>query len=162
MTQRFDDVMDSIEEATIKWLKANNPGKIEKHIFDMLDKKQTEIVSKLLGFDASYSNIYKLDHCNGRAGESAAGAYLQKVQEVAVNKWLNTIKLPTITDSMLKSLQTDYIQKLKRNVHTQLETQINTHAASIATALIEDVTKEFDVTDRIKLRNLLNGENDED
>lgn len=66
------------------------PEDVRAYVFGILDRRAETIVAKMLGFD-NHFNGWEVDHCNGRAGESAAGNYLRRRVGNAVGEWLDKV-----------------------------------------------------------------------
>lgn len=112
----MDKALSSIVEAMQTWEQANDPETLKKRVHDLLDKNAEELLKKLLGFDHRYRG-WELDNCNGRGGESAAGDYIKKVQQQAIQDWLSQVKLPKLTPTFLK--------KIEKQAQAQYENQIS-------------------------------------
>lgn len=104
------------EAAALKWLKENEP-KIEQLVRATLNRKVDQVVLKLLGFDHRYES-WQVDHCNGRAGDSAAGDWLRERAGAAVNTWLDEQagKLPALPAKAVVSLRQSYYDALQHEV----------------------------------------------
>lgn len=103
----IDEVLPFITRAVADWKLKNNEELITKRVTEQLDKSSAEITMKLLGFNESWGK-WDLDHCNGRGGESAAGDYLRKVQQAAIQKWLETVQLPEIPSKLKAATVAEY------------------------------------------------------
>lgn len=125
MDTKTKDMIRGVEakanQAAQEWIKKTEPH-IERHVHELLNAHVQEVVSKLLGFDNSYGEPWKLDHCNGRAGESAAGDWLRKRVGQAVYDWLDqqAQKLPSLPDKTAKSLREQYSRSLENETHRLL------------------------------------------
>lgn len=101
----MDQIFPMIVVALESWKQEFNVEKIKEDIYSRMNKSQQEILLKLLGFDKdSWDGHWKLDHCNGRNGNSTAGEYLKSVQAEAVKEWLGKIPMPTMTDELKEKL----------------------------------------------------------
>ncbi len=112
----LDELLPVIAQAVADWQAIHTPDAIKKRVTKLLDESREEIVFKLLGFDKSWEGKWKLDHCNARSGESAAGDYLRNVQADAIKEWLSTIPLPTISPKMLADFKKQYQLEFNQRV----------------------------------------------
>lgn len=76
----LNDMLGVVLQAVSDWRAKNTESALKTRVHELLDRNSKEITMKLLGFDSRYVKQWELDHCNGRAGESAAGDYLKRVQ----------------------------------------------------------------------------------
>lgn len=108
-------------QAAQDWLKSNEPD-IERRVWALLNNHVQKIVVKLLGFDHHWGEDWELDHCNGRAGESAAGDWLRERAGEAVYAWLDqqAQALPNLPASAVKSLREEYARVFEREVRRLL------------------------------------------
>jgi hypothetical protein len=130
----LNDLLPVILSAIDKWKDKNKEDDITKKVHNLLDTNRNEITLKLLGFDNRWGS-WELDHCNGRSGESAAGDYLRKVQNDAIEDWLKQVKLPvlnkTLSTQMQKKLKEEYDQYLKRYLSDYAQAQASKDAKEI-------------------------------
>ena len=116
----INDLLDTVLKAINEWKSKNTEEVLTQRVHDLLDKNAKEVVLKLLGFNESWGK-WEVDHCNGRAGESAVGDYLKMVKQSAINSWLAKAELPkmdkTISTAMRKELKHDYDRFLKQYLY---------------------------------------------
>lgn len=119
--KRVADAQKIAEAAALAWLTQHEQN-IESVIHRMLDRRLEEIVAKLMGFSISREQ-WELDHCNGRAGESAAGDWLRNKAGAAVKDWLDAQagNLPKLPKRAITSLHNEYINNLSDELSKQLE-----------------------------------------
>lgn len=138
----FQDVLESIVLALNQWHAIHTPEEIKRDMFARMDKAQQEILLKLLGFNKdSWNGEWKLDHCNGRIGESAAGDYLRKQQAENVKAWLDQVELPKIPTKAIESLIKEYQDKFDYEVTRQLDTMAKEAAAEYLDTLMKPLTE---------------------
>lgn len=132
LTRPVDAVIPVILQAVAAWRLKNSDEALKAKVTQMLDKNSEEITLKLLGFDKSWDK-WSLDHCNGRAGESAAGDYLRKTQAAAITQWLSQVPMPTLSQTLTKQLQTEaksnYVKAFRRELMNKVEQQAEKDAA---------------------------------
>jgi hypothetical protein len=129
------------EAARDEWIaKANVSAQIGR----LLDNKLQEVVGKLLGFDVRWGNEWEVDHCNGRAGDSAAGDYLREKCGAAVKEWLDKAagELPPLPKQAIKALVSSYHEMLERAIRDQLFKKAQRDAAAIAESIALEFTSE--------------------
>jgi len=155
----LDKLLPAISEAVVEWEEKNTPKKITTTIHKMLDTNRDTIVKKLLGFDSdrwSGKDVWSLDHCNGRAGESAAGDYIRKTAQTAIQEWLSQVKMPTLSASEIKTMQHDMKQVYRNRVGDQLYKLMTSKADRDATELFNQITSSNNIDNYIKAMQLIN------
>ena len=135
-----DQVMPHIYAAANRWVAENTPEKIEKTVRERLDKHSQEITLKLLGFDKDWAGYdWKLDHCNGRNGNSTAGEYLKEQQATVIKEWLANLKLPKLpsklTQVFLKELQSEYDYTYQQEIRKLVHSKATKDAVKVIAAL---------------------------
>ncbi len=135
-----DSILPHIAAAVAEWKAENTEESIKATVIGLLEKESKQIVLKLLGFNESWGK-WEVDHCNGRGGQSAAGDFLTKVQQGAIEEWLKTTVMPTLDkktrDSMLKSAQSEYTYNLTRLVREYAISQAESDAKAVIAQLVE-------------------------
>lgn len=120
ITELIEDAKAEAERAAQAWIKENKPT-IEATVRAMLDRRVQEVVAKLLGFGTRYGDgdEWKVDHCNGRSGESAVGDWLRERSGAAVHQWLTEQagKLPDLPAKAVADLRAEYRDALKGELH---------------------------------------------
>ena len=155
----LDKLLPAISEAVLEWEEKNTPKKLTTQIHKMLDTNRDTIVKKLLGFDSdrwSGKDVWALDHCNGRAGESAAGDYIRKTAQSAIQEWLSQVKMPTISANESKSLQHEMRQVYKNRIGDEIHRLVIRKADEDAAAIFNKITKSNDIDHYIKGMQLIN------
>lgn len=154
----LNGILNYVLKGVMDWQAKNTEQHIKKAVHERLDKARDTIVLKLLGFNASsFVGTWELDHCNGRAGESAAGQYLRKVQSEAIQKWLEQIEIPDV------KLPGTVIAKLRRNMRNEYESKLlqNMYALALkyaeadAESMFDEITKADRLHNIQKLMDLL-------
>ena len=158
------DVMGWAEEAQQKWMKDNTKESIEKEVYDTLEKRKSEVVAKLLGFDPHWGK-WELDHCNGRSGNSDAGMYLAQCSKHVVKDWLTAqghdlenVKLPA---SLVTSIKKEVLSNAKRQFKRELEILLLTRMQEFAQEVIDEYIKDspFNVMNELKSKVPIKSEN---
>ena len=138
----FQVVLESIVLALNQWHAIHTPEEIKRDLFARMDKAQQEILLKLLGFNKdSGDGGWKLDHCNGRSGESAAGYYLRKQQAENVKAWLDQVELPKIPKKAVDTLVSEYQNIFNREISRQLEILAKNAASEYMDTLLKSLTE---------------------
>lgn len=130
----INDLLDTVLKSINEWKAKNTEEILTQRVHDLLDKNAKEVVLKLLGFNESWGK-WEIDHCNGRAGESAVGDYLKNVKRAAINSWLDEAELPKMDKSisavMRKELKRDYDKFLKEYLYEYAQAQARETAQEI-------------------------------
>jgi len=132
---------ENIQAAYMKWLAQNTPETIQKNCLNILNKSKDDILRALLGFekDSWGRQEWKVDHCNGRAGESAAGDYLRRHQQAAIDQWLSQVDMPEMTPSMKKSMENEALDMFKREFNRTLKVKVTQYAEEQASAFFNTI-----------------------
>ena len=68
------------EQAVKQWLENDcSKAGITERINSMLSKARDKALLQLLGFEYEYNGQFRVDHCNGRSGESFIGDHIRNV-----------------------------------------------------------------------------------
>lgn len=136
MKEHMEKMLSVIGATVASWKAENSEEKLARKVQIQLDERQEEIVFKLLGFNESWGK-WEVDNCNGRSGNSAAGDYLRKAQQDAIEKWLEAVTLPPMPPSAVKALKAEYLRSLEYRVKESLQRIAHQKADEIATTMIE-------------------------
>jgi len=117
--------------------KINVPKLAEKIVQDNIN----QLVPKLLGFNKSWHNEnWEIDHCNGRAGQTEIGDFIQHQCQVGVRNWIDTVKktgLPKPTKEIIAAVKKDYKDRLHREIRDQIWRQADEDAREFLSTLKE-------------------------
>lgn len=150
------EMIQLIDTAIDNWLAVNTPDVIEKSINKKLDEHKDEITLKLLGFDKNYGDRnWKLDHCNGRSGNSPAGEYLRDTQSVIVRQWLDKVPIPELTTTQLKKLSSDFNEVYLRALKKSLTTLVETKAKEDSHKLLKEIISTDNIENYLKTKALI-------
>lgn len=135
----------------------NPPEQIKKDTLKLLNKNAEEIVLKLLGFDKDDwgRNKFKLDHCNGRSGESAAGDYIRKHQQAVINEWLSQVPMPQLPQHLIKEMTAEAEYKFKWQFKEAFLERVEAHAKECADKAFEEISASLALDKYNKTLNLL-------
>lgn len=150
----IDALLPEIATAMEQWKAQNTPVKLRADIFRRLDKERDVILLKLLGFDARYGG-FTLDHCNGRAGDSAAGDFLRKAQGEAIKEWLTTACLPTLTDERRESIMKGMAQQYESLFREGLKKAIQAKATEDIKAVMDELAKSNNIDKYLRVLGLI-------
>ena len=114
-------IIPLIMKVVMEWKARNTEEYLRKEVNELLEKRKKEVILKLLGFDNGWGDGFRLDHCNGRAGNSPAGNYLASAQAKAIQEWLSTAELPEITIRMQKDMHEHYLRVYRKECSRQIE-----------------------------------------
>ena len=130
----INDLLDIVLKSINEWKTTNTEEVITQRVHDLLDKNAKDVVLLLLGFSNSRGK-WEVDHCNGRAGESAVGDYLKQVKQEAIKSWLDNVELPkmdkTLSADMHKELKRDYSNFVKKYLYDYAREQAKDTAQEI-------------------------------
>ena len=120
------------------------PEQIQKDVHTRLERERVGIVASLLGFEFDCGHFSRVDHCNGRAGESAAGDFLRSVAGRETMKWLEKQagELPELPESAIQSLRKDYIKTFEERLRYQLKKNAEEKADEFAKSITEQCLRE--------------------
>lgn len=106
-----------------------------------LDNGVNDIVLSLLGFEKnSWNGEWRIDHCNGRSGQSVIGDYLRTNAEASVRKWLDNIgELPELPKATKKEVMNEYLSEYRRYLAVRLRELANERARTEAKRMIDEV-----------------------
>lgn len=133
ITNPVDDAIAVIAATVETWKAKNTPQAIKEKTLELLNANSEEIVNKLLGFNKdSWDGKWKLDHCNGRSGNSAAGDYLRNTQAEAIKNWLSNVPLPKLSEKVLKEVSKEmefaYVQAYRQQLKDLVTQKANADA----------------------------------
>jgi len=155
----IDEVFPLMVDALSSWKEANTPEQITKKVHETLEKGSQKILLSLLGFTQdSWDGRWRLDHCNGRNGASMAGDYLTTVQKAAIQEWLGQVKMPELSATLKKQVQSEMVAEYKQRLKAAVR-EIAIHVAnSDAQELIENLTRTDIFTKYQQLQALINSQ----
>lgn len=121
--QKFQEQLAATITSSIdRWLENNKKEDIQQNLYDQLNREQEQIIGNLLGFSKSWSaNNWEVDHCNGRAGESAVGDYLRQVAATEINSWFKSIQLKKPTKAFQAAITREYTDLFQKKVEAKLD-----------------------------------------
>lgn len=154
-TNPIDQVLPAIAQAVAEWQTKNTEEVIKATVKRKLDQASEEITLKLLGFNNSWGK-WELDHCNGRAGESAAGDFIKKVQQEAIQEWLTSVMLPKVTPQLASKLKAEAQREYADTLLSKVRQLARNKADADASNLINKIIESKDVDKYIKTMKLLN------
>ena len=135
-----DSILPFIAAAVQEWKAENTEEKITRTITDLLNKESKRITLKLLGFEES-CGTWRVDHCNGRSGNSAAGDFLRRVQQEAIQGWLTSVSMPDLDkktqNALLRDAKAEYQSTLSQMVRELARAQAKQDAQSLIEELVE-------------------------
>lgn len=160
----MEEMVSIIGAAVSEWKQSMDPARIRYDTFNKLNAEANTITMKLLGFESDKwkKDEWSLDHCNGRAGESAAGAYLRNTQADTIKEWLSVVPLPTLSAALTKSLKAEAQEQYTYKFRQVLLESVRKQADQDADALVKELSKKHSVDQYIKALALLNQDPAED
>ena len=152
----IDAVLPHISAAVAEWQTVNSAENIGKRVKKLLDSESQQVTMKLLGFNTSWGREWELDHCNGRGGESAAGDFIRKAQQTAIQEWLAAIPLPTISTKLMASLKREMNDVYEHSILEQVRNMAKKRANEDIENLLSKVIPSQQLTNYIKAMELIN------
>jgi hypothetical protein len=129
-------------EALDAWLSQHaTEAKVKQMVTRVLDQRLDEIIRLALGFSRdAWSGKWEVDHCNGRAGESAAGKALQTHAKEAVDAWLKDAmsKVTSFTEAEKKMIRKEYTN----HVLWRAKEHAQNMARQASQKLVDEILKE--------------------
>lgn len=155
MDKPLDAILPHIAAAVGEWQNANSEEKVKRNVKDLLDKNSKEITMKLLGFNTNYSQEWELDHCNGRSGESAAGDFIRRTQQTAIEEWLKSATLPVLDEKTKKRLHKEAVDEYSSVIRQRIREFAYKQATQDAADLIKTITVSDQIDNYLKAMKLI-------
>lgn len=153
----LDSLLPAIATAVNQWKANNTEESIRTKVTHLLEKHSNEITMKLLGFTDRWGK-WELDHCNGRSGNSAAGDFIRKTQQDAIEAWLSTVIMPNLTPALAKSLQKQAQRAYDEILRNSVKQRVQAIAARDINTVVEKIIDSSGIDKFIQTTKLLNPE----
>lgn len=146
MAEQIEEIRRAANEHASGWLAGMQElGAVERRVRDTLDRRAELLVCQLLGFDSDTwggNATWKLDHCNGRAGNSAAGDWLRSRAVDAVKDWLDEQagQLPELSKAAKDDLRNEYSRVLRYETSRLLRKRAEADAAAMLDEIVKSAT----------------------
>lgn len=133
----FLDIFSIIEDEKKKWTTEKNQTEIRKSVRLFMDNALKNTVLKICGFEICYSYntrnnaaSYRVDHCNGRSGNSIIGQMIRDEVKDVVKEALmpDPILSPEEIAQIRKEVRTEYIKVYKNTLIYQSRKVAEQHA----------------------------------
>lgn len=135
------DMMKWAQETRDQWMARQQEDKFRQQVWDSLEKRKTEVITKLLGFSARWGE-WEVDHCNGRAGNSAAGDYLRMVAKREIERWMESLCWDDFDAELMKHLERAVAHELGENFQKSLRDKVREHTWDVLGAQIDKTVRE--------------------
>lgn len=140
-----------IEEAIVAWFNKNaSKEEVFRYVTKKLDEARDHLIMSLMGFERRSGGItqpryWSVDHCNGRAGESAAGDFLKASVEHGTRAWLSEQagNLPELNKETVDGLKREYLNRLHRDLQSKLRDLAKKKAESALEEVATDLLVEL-------------------
>ena len=129
-----------IEEAIQSWKESNNPASIKHSVTKKLDGAKENILLQMLGFEYSYRGTFKIDHCNGRAGESMIGTYIKENVEHSLQEYMRSAFPISINEDAQIALQQCVQDEFTKALHNEFRKYVRKHLNDTVASLAERYT----------------------
>lgn len=146
------DLAAAMNSAIETWKVKNSPESIERTVHAQLDKSREEITKKLLGFDIKSSGNWGLDHCNGRAGESAAGVYMLEQNRHAVREWLKNFQPPPIDKKMVDAVIKDSNWRIQNELQKMVIGMLKDRLHEASKEIVDSVLDGFNADKYLEIK----------
>lgn len=165
MTVESDKIREHAEtmfhvmtDAINDWIAANPPENLAKEVTEWLNRNKKDITCHLLGFDRSWGE-WRVDHCNGRAGESAVGDYLRMTASKSIKDWFDSMPLPKIEGDVAKAFEKEALEVYRREYNTQLRELVTKQAKEDAENVMRKVGEDMStiIENHMKITALIEG-----
>lgn len=125
VTSPLDKVIHEISTAMHAWSEEQTKV-IAAKVHQRLDQHRDEVLMKLMGFEKdSWDRGWKIDHCNGRNGNSVISDFLKESQMAAVKEWLSQIEMPVMAVAfktrIQKEMKQTYEQEISRRTYSMAQ-----------------------------------------
>lgn len=150
------EVAHAMKCAAEDYIEKNPPEAVAEQLTKVLDESRDQIIRTLLGFKVdNWGRMeWAVDHCNGRAGESAVGDYLRRVQADKIHEWLETADLGELDEGMVKNMRKEF-----NSIYTgRLQRLVTSHANKLAQEHFDELMKQDALGDLAQIDELLQGE----
>ena len=147
-------IKESTEESVNKWF--NKWAKTyEQQLHRILDRSAEKLVLSMLGLEGTLDGRWRIDHCNGRAGESVVGRWLKERCTQAVGNWLLKFQeqLPPPPQDAIDAVREEYAREFRWKLKDAIKSRANSAAQQHAQDLADRYFAEMDIAlpDEIKL-----------
>lgn len=144
------DYTEALQKELLKQIskRANSAEAEANRIIDKLiqemEVNSRKILLKLIGFNNHWGNDWEVDHCNGRAGQTAVGdamkqVFIQKTKDFIdehADKIFSLEKKEL--DQIIKTLKSEFIANVKRYSQDEIKDAANKFAIEQVNKIVED------------------------
>jgi hypothetical protein len=151
----LDEILPHILSAVLAWKANYTPEKIHAKVTEQLDTNAEQMVLKLLGFDNRWGK-WEVDHCNGRAGNSAIGDYMMQQHSIAIKEFFDNFKMSEVITPALKTkIKTVARKEYEYRFIEAAERFARAKAEKDAQKIIDDLLTSDDMEKTIKLMKVI-------
>lgn len=138
-------VKQQLHDVLVKHTGSYTPEKIVANVIKQLDKDREQFVYKLMGFDKDYGNNWKVDHCNGRSGNSPVGDAIKDEVFRTLIPYINSL-IPQVVEQLIekKGLEKQIIKEIEDVFRYNNYSKIKLLVESKITNLVNEKFKEFE------------------
>ena len=156
----IDELLPFIHHAVETWRTNNTGEKIAQRVTTELDAQAKSVMLKLLGFEASnWSNdSWTIDNCNGRASTTAVGKFIAEHQTAAIQEWLTTVAMPSLSPKELTAIKKSTDQAYKQQLIYAIQQEVSRVATRDAKLLVEGVSQSTQIDSYLKTMKLIGAE----
>lgn len=154
-----DPIIGHIATAITEWQNALSEEKIKKNVHKALNQSTDNLMLQLLGLEShTHSDgrrTWRVDHCNGRAGESAAGDILRKWQQDAIVDFFRDVGMPVLSELEKEDLKQEIKRRYMENMKSAIYSEVRAAASRDLSKLIQSISQETQLEDYKKVLSLL-------
>lgn len=157
MENPLDSRIPVIAQAVEEWKQQNTEEALADKTKRLLDTHSEQVVMKLLGFnkDRWHDSNWMLDHCNGRAGNSTAGVFLEKVQAETIKEWLSTAVMPKLSKPVLVKLHKNLLGEFEHCYTKALRELVHSEANKAAKAFFDQLVSQNAINKHMQAMELI-------
>ncbi|MEN8171377.1 MAG: hypothetical protein ABFS03_00705 [Chloroflexota bacterium] len=134
--EKLTEVFKITSNLAEKWAD-NAEANIQEKVDSFLDDAMDEFILRVCGFEVSWGsgrNKYKywrIDHCNGRSGNSPIGDVINKAVAEKLASMMGAFDTVSASDmnDLKKEAHSEYIKQFKRQVSTMVRNRADKDAA---------------------------------
>ena len=136
-------IKEEVAQAVDEWIEKELPN-IKEKVVRFMNRRTDEIIALIMGFEKdSWGGGWKVDHCNGRSGNSVIGEYIKENAQQEVWKWFseNVGQLPALPKSTVKNLKKEYLTLLERYMRDRLQNAAQERAREEVDKILTEITQ---------------------
>jgi len=140
---------EKLEEGVAQEYDAYDTGKVVTSIMNDFERQKRDAIYKLCGFSKdSYDNEWRIDHCNGRSGNSPIGEVVVEALKPVLAEWLKKEIPELLHEQLMKRdlfspIFTYYKEQVKREVTNHVHEWAKQQGKIIFYEMIKPIEEEL-------------------